>query len=493
MSYEVVVVGGGIGGLTIAALLAARGVNVCLLERESQPGGCVAGFEKFGYLFDSSVGIYNGWKPGEIHDQVFAELPVKPPEVSPLDPVLMVRLPDQTEIPITSSTEHFEQTLLAAFPECADRAIEFYREAARLSSVLSQTINKHPDVSCQGSWKLLRSLLPDMLTAAHVFKNKNRSALDQLGATSARFKRFIDAQLQLLTQKSAAECSYLSASLALNVVRDDAFSIRGGATALGERLVSSLKTSGGRIRFDTPVLRLAYDSAGQAVGVDLLSGETIEATRAIISNLTVWDTYGKLIGLNRTPLEIRKRLTNLSSWGVYLMYLGMNETTASRLPNDRILALTGWQETDPESSLFALAAAPAEDQRAPEGQRAATIVTFSEVDQWFTYHQNEEQHEQKDQATVEAWWPRIHQAIPELGDGLELIETATPRTFYDLTRRKLGMVGALRNLSTGPDQGAFGSQTSLGNVFMVGDTTIPVSGIAGVTRSALALANHLTP
>ena len=34
--YDVVVVGGGIGGLTVAALLSARGLNTCVLERQSQ-------------------------------------------------------------------------------------------------------------------------------------------------------------------------------------------------------------------------------------------------------------------------------------------------------------------------------------------------------------------------------------------------------------------------------------------------------------------------
>ncbi len=67
MNCEVVVVGGGIGGLTVAALLAQRGVDVCLLERESQAGGCAASFEKFGYSFEPGHGLYTGWNAEGIH------------------------------------------------------------------------------------------------------------------------------------------------------------------------------------------------------------------------------------------------------------------------------------------------------------------------------------------------------------------------------------------------------------------------------------------
>lgn len=448
MTYEVVVVGGGIGGLTVAALLAARGVNVCVLERESQAGGCVASFEKFGYTFDPSVGLFTDWQAGGVHDRVFSELPVDAPEVIPLDPAYVVRLPDGAIVPICWSVEQFEQTLKEVFPECTDRAIEFYR-----------------------------------------FKDQ-KQLLVGLERTSLRFRRFVDAQLQLLTQRPSADCSHECASVALRLARQGVFSIRGGAPALAEKLVASIKASGGRIRFDTPVLRLAYDSAGQALGVDLLTGETVHASRAIVSNLTIWDTYGKLIGLNSTPLEIRKRLSALSSWGVYLLYVGVDEAAAERIPNNHILALTDWQEQDydPETSQFMLNVAPADDARAPAAQRAATILTFSDVENWFTFHENEDQHEEQDQAMLEAWWPRIHSAIPELSDGVEVIDTATPRTFYDQTRRKLGMVGAIRNPSVAP----IGSNTSLSNVFVIGDSTLACAGVAAVTQAALSLADRLT-
>jgi hypothetical protein len=79
--------------------------------------------------------------------------------------------------------------------------------------------------------------------------------------------------------------------------------------------------------------------------------------------------------------------------------------------------------------------------------------------------------------------------MPELGSSVEVIDTATPRTFYDLTRRKLGMVGGVGRRDfwlNGPSY-----VTSLPNVFIVSDTTY-AGGIAGLTRSALVLANKLT-
>src|SRR5213592_660663 len=157
MEYEVVVIGAGLGGLTAAAVLAKRGLNVCLLERQSYAGGCAANVEHTGYQFEPTHGLYCGWEPNGVFDRLFAELGLRAPRARLLSTPYLVRLPDGRDVARISG-EDFEASLPDAFPECA-AAIEFYREATNPG--LSET--------------KMRALL---------------------GSCSTRFRGFIDIQLK---------------------------------------------------------------------------------------------------------------------------------------------------------------------------------------------------------------------------------------------------------------------------------------------------------
>ena len=198
------------------------------------------------------------------------------------------------------------------------------------------------------------------------------------------------------------------------------------------------------------------------------------AKKAIVSNLTIWDTYGKLIGLNRTPAEIKKQLSSLRGTGVYVVYAAIEESAVQRLP----APLMRVEDGDGEFTL-------AISTNGSAGKRAVTVTTRTDVDSWFAYQSSEEDYEEWDQDALTNFWSRLHAALPELGGDLEVIETANPRTYYDSTRRKLGMVLGI--------DGAIEMEhrTSVANVFMVGDTVTAEAKVDAVVQSAVTLAETI--
>src|SRR5690349_6354396 len=97
-AYDVVVVGAGGGGLIVGALLSAAGLNVCVLERQSQVGGCVARLVFSRHEFEPGMGVYTSFGDDEIYERIFAELPVEVPQVSLVARPYVVRLEDGTDV-----------------------------------------------------------------------------------------------------------------------------------------------------------------------------------------------------------------------------------------------------------------------------------------------------------------------------------------------------------------------------------------------------------
>src|SRR2546421_2441209 len=496
MAYDVVVVGGGIGGLTTAALLAARGVGVCLVERESRAGGCASTVEHSGHSFETCAGLYASWQPGDVHERVFDELPVAPPLVREVSPAYTVRMPGGEDVHVGGAVGEFNAILRASFPECAEAAVAFYREATEIADALQRAARRVPALATVSKLQRIRLAASEPRLAPRILAAQGDTAARRLVGTSPRFRRFVDAQLQIFAQVPSDECAHLYAAVALAQPLRGMYAIGGGAQSLADALVESIKRSGGTVRLDTTALRLAFDSQGRAAGVTLLSGETVGARRAVVSNLTVWDTYGKLVGADRTPAALRARLKNLRGWGAYQIFVSLDEDAARRLPSDQVLALADWQEGeafDAERALFMFSAAPAWDARAPAGKRAAAVSSFTDAEAWFAFHTDESEHEEKDARALEELWARVHAALPELGAGAEVLETATPRTFYERTRRRLGMVGGVGQSLEAFGANALTHRTTVQNLFMVGDTVFPGNGVAAVTHSALIVADEIAP
>ena len=65
MSYDAIIIGSGLGGLSCGSYLAINGWKVLVLEKHSIPGGYASSFKRGDFTFDVGLHMINGVAKGE--------------------------------------------------------------------------------------------------------------------------------------------------------------------------------------------------------------------------------------------------------------------------------------------------------------------------------------------------------------------------------------------------------------------------------------------
>ena len=69
--YDVIIIGGGLGGLSCGVMLSKEGLNVCVLEQHHTIGGCLQSFKRDGYTLDTGMHYVGSLSEGQIMHQYF--------------------------------------------------------------------------------------------------------------------------------------------------------------------------------------------------------------------------------------------------------------------------------------------------------------------------------------------------------------------------------------------------------------------------------------
>ena len=128
-----------------------------------------------------------------------------------------------------------------------------------------------------------------------------------------------------------------------------------------------------------------------------------------------------------------------------------------------------------------------DSSRAPEGYRAATVTTHTDVQQWWDMP-GEAAYEAKKAEYIEAMLTNIECVIPGFRAGIALTMPGTPITYQFYTGRHRGMVGGFPQTSLFKARSPL---TGIVNVRIVGDSIFPGQSTAGVTLGAIRVATDV--
>ncbi len=491
MSEEsITVVGGGIAGLTAAALLAKEGYSVTLVESHTQLGGCAGTFRRGSYIFDVGATQVAGLEKGGIHHRLFNHLQIPIPDANILDPACSVDLCDGTmPINLWHSPLKWREEREKQFPGTE----VFWSLCSQIHKSNWAFVERDPVLPISNFWdfreliKAIRfeNLLTGVLSKLTIVDLLKISGCDK----DKRLRKFLDLQLKLYSQEPANRTAALYGSTVLQIAQSPRglWHLQGSMQILSDSLKSSFLRDGGTLLVGHRVTSIFKDE-----NLNIFSIKIIDERKNLLylNSLDIVFSLPPQLLLDLVPIEgglserYRQQLNNLPKASGALVFYGA--LIRSDLPVDCPSHLQVFDEN--VGSLF-ISISVDGDQRAPIGMATLIASVFTDIDNWSNV-ESQTYLSKKDFISIEIL--NILNKKLHLSDKSWLHkELATPRSFERWTGRPGGIVGGL---GQHPSQfGPFGlpSRAPLNGLWLCGDSIYPGEGTAGVSQSALMVSRQI--
>ncbi|MEO8893671.1 MAG: C-3',4' desaturase CrtD, partial [Coleofasciculaceae cyanobacterium] len=284
---------------------------------------------------------------------------------------------------------------------------------------------------------------------------------------------------------------YAATALGVSTEPQGLFHLKGSMQVLSDRLVEALLKYGGKLLMRHTVEQIGI-SGNKATNVTIRNQKTdqvwTESAAHVVANVTV-QSLMKLLGEN-APTGYQKRVEKLPpASGAFVIYLGVDQSAIPAGCPPHLQFLYDYDgEIGENNSLFVSVSHPG-DGRAPEGKATIIASSFTNSEMWWQGDKSD--YEKLKQQYTEEAIARLNQYFYLKPETIIHTETATPRTFAHYTGRDLGVVGGIGQRV--PTFGPFGfaTRTPIKHLWLVGDSTHPGEGTAGVSYSALTAVRQI--
>lgn len=506
MHYDAVVIGGGLSGLTAAALLAKRNLHVAVVDRNAHPGGSCGAFRRGEALIDQGAAMLfgfgqTGFNP---HRFVFNVLE-EPIDVIRHESMYTMEFAGE-RIEFTPDLDRFTEDLARVFPSERDTIKRFYADMGRLyHDVIAGTPSFTTPDEMDGK-HMLPQIKAHPRSYLKFLRLMNKSVEDLIGHyfTDPRIHQFYDKLCSTYCYTTASETpAVLGAVMFVDNHVGGTYYPAGSTLMLTGALEKVIEEHGGDMLMHCEAVEILFEDEKPCGVAIRKTGDAPEqqirkrmgddspdriCADSVIYSGNVWDLYDKLLPSDRTTRKERawaKRFVPTAASAV--LYLVVK---ASAIPVDtppvQMFAEHPEQLNDDEITAYIMSID--DPTLCPPDQHVLTVVgpCFDMVEGL-----DEQEYANLKRKIARRFLGILESRFPGICDATLHVEVATPRTLQQRAGKYRGAVAGPKQMMGQHMLKRQHTRTRFKGLVCCGESTVMGTGTPTVTISGIAAANAL--
>lgn len=500
-SFDYVILGAGLGGLSAAACLSKQGHRVAVLEKHYLPGGCCHTFDIGQYSFCADVHYISQCTRDRTIGR-FLSFIERDVEFNLLDPDCIDRVitPD-VDFNIPLGWETFRDRLLATFPEESTAINRYCDEIKHLHKQMRGLVRDFNWYNRKWSdWLKLPKYL-DVFSKRHWTL---QDLYDKVG---------LSPKLQDLLAGQSGDYGLPPNQISLlphtSLVRDyaaGAYYPKHHFKHFVDTIVEAIQSHGGVVQYSTPVEHIQVKNG--TVEAVKAGGETYQATQAYISDLDPKLTVALMHDDRALSQSERDRLTDYEySSSAFNIYLGVDERFEPQkygignwnlwyYPHGNLNRSYQKQLEGSFDRPWIFLSCPTLKSRepgmAPPGHHVLEISTICPYEPFKKLHETDlKAYKAKKEEFYENLMESVRDIIPDIDEYIQLKLSGTPTTTEHYLGQPQGNIYGAKLIPNQVGLNRIGYQTELPNLFFVG-ASAGYPSVPGVIGNGIDVSELLT-
>lgn len=470
MSRKIIIVGGGIGGLSTGCYGQMNGYETEVFEMHNIPGGLCTSWNRKGYTIDGGVGFVVGTKSGTNFNRMWRELGVVQDRIFiNHDEIARVKK-DGKEFVLYTDIDKLERHMLDIAPEDEELIKGLVNDIRKISKFDAPIdTSTFPE-----KMKMVKSVMP----YASIFGKYNLT----LKEFAQKFKNpFLREVLPLMY--NLPEFPAMAAIMSVvNGSKGNGGFPAGGSLEFAQAISERYMALGGKIYYKSKVDRILVKN-DRAVGIKLADGTEHWADIVV----SACDGYETIFNMLRGKYTSQKVLNTYKDMKPCLssvrVYLGVNEDLSS-YPHSIILGLDSPIKIGGgDRNYMAVQHYCFDKALSPEGKSLMTVIFNSEYGYWEKLYADREKYRMEKDCAAQTVIKELGKYFDGIKDKVEMVDVSTPMTYVRYTNNWQGsymgwmLTPKTLNLKLGS------TLLGLGDFYMAGQWTVGLGGLPPAAMS----------